>query len=57
MYMYGLTKEEYIGLLKEYGMCINKWTYAKIKMFNEKRLEIIKNRKNKKKGISKLFTK
>lgn len=32
MYMYGLTKDEYIGLLKEY-------------------------RKNKKKGISKLFTK
>ena len=57
MYMYGLTKEEYIGLLKECGMCTKKWTYAKIKMFNEKRLEIIKNRKNKKKGISKLFTK
>ena len=42
MYMYGLTKEEYIGLLKECGMCTKKWTYAKIKMFNEKRLEIIK---------------
>ena len=57
MYMYGLTKDEYIGLLKECGMCTKKWTYAKIKTFNEKRLEIIKNRKNKKKGISKLFTK
>lgn len=57
MYMYGLTKDEYIGLLKECGMCTKKWTYAKIKMFNEKRLELIKNRKNKKKGISKLFTK
>ena len=33
MYMYGLT---------ECGMCTKKWTYAKIKMFNEKRLEIIK---------------
>lgn len=42
MYMYGLTKNEYIGLLKECGMCTKKWTYAKIKMFNEKRLEIIK---------------
>lgn len=57
MYMYGLTKDEYISLLKECNMCTKKWTYAKIKMFNEKRLEIIKNRKNKKKGISKLFTK
>ena len=56
--MYGLIKDEYIDLLKECGMCTKKWTYAKIKMFNEKRLEIIKkNRKNKKKGISKLFTK
>ena len=42
MYVYGLTKDEYIGLLKECGMCTKKWTYAKIKMFNEKRLEIIK---------------
>ena len=57
MYMYGLTKDEYIGLLKECNMCTKKWTHDKIKMFNEKRLEIIKNRKNKKKGISKLFTK
>ena len=40
--MYDLTKDEYIGLLKECGMCTKKWTYAKIKMFNEKRLEIIK---------------
>ena len=40
--MYGLIKDEYIDLLKECGMCTKKWTYAKIKMFNEKRLEIIK---------------
>lgn len=40
--MYGLTKDEYIDLLKECSMCTKKWTYAKIKMFNEKRLEIIK---------------
>lgn len=57
MNTYGLTKNEYINLLKECGMCTKKWTYAKIKMFHEKRLEIIKNRKNKKKGMSKLFTK
>lgn len=57
MNTYGLTKDEYIGLLKECGMCTKKWTYAKIKMFHEKRLEIIKNRKNNKKGLGKLFTK
>lgn len=57
MNTYGLTKDEYIRLLKECGMCTKKWTYAKIKMFHEKRLEIIKNRKNKKKGLGKLFTK
>lgn len=57
MNTYGLTKDEYISLLKECGMCTKKWTYAKMKMFHEKRLEIIKSRKNKKKGISKLFTK
>ncbi len=57
MNTYGLTKNEYINLLKECGMCTKKWTYAKIKMFHEKRLEIIKNRKNKKKGMNKLFTK
>ncbi len=57
MNTYGLTKDEYIGLLKECGMCTKKWTYAKMKMFHEKRLEIIKNRKNKKKGLGKLFTK
>lgn len=57
MNTYGLTKDEYIGLLKECGMCTKKWTYAKIKMFHEKRLEIIKNRKNNKKGLGKLFIK
>lgn len=57
MNTYGLTKNEYIDLLKECGMCTKKWTNAKIKMFHEKRLEIIKNRKNKKKGLNKLFTK
>lgn len=34
---YGLTKEEYIGLLKECGMCTKKWTYAKQKQFDERR--------------------
>ena len=35
MNYYGLTKEEYIGLLKECGMCTKKWTYAKQKQFDE----------------------
>lgn len=29
MNTYGLTKEEYISLLKECGMCTKKWTIAK----------------------------
>lgn len=45
MNTYGLTKDEYIGLLKECCMCTKKWTSSKMKMFHEKRLEIIKNRK------------
>lgn len=32
----GLTKEEYINLLKLCGMCTKKWTYAKWKEFNKK---------------------
>lgn len=47
---YGLTKEEYIGLLKECGMCTKKWTLAKRKQFDEKRRELLKN-KNKKHGV------
>jgi len=48
---YGLTKIEYINLIKECGMCTKKWTPAKMKMFNERRKEIIqaRSKKNKKK--------
>lgn len=49
MYKWGLTKEEYTGLLKECGMCTKKWTLSKMKRFNERRLEIIHNRQKKKK--------
>ena len=48
MNIFGLTKEEYISLLKECGMCTKKWTRSKLKQFNKLRLEII-NSKNKKK--------
>lgn len=44
MNYYGLTKEEYIELLKECGMCTKKWTYSKLKHFHKRRIEIIKNR-------------
>lgn len=47
---FGLTKDEYISVLKECGMCTKKWTRSKIKMFHEKRLEII-NKRKKKKGL------
>lgn len=50
MNYYGLTKEEYINLLKECGMCTKKWTYSKWKQFNEKRLQILHS-KNKKKNV------
>lgn len=53
MNTYGLTKEEYINLLKECGMCTKKWTYAKWKHFNERRLEIIHSKNAKKKGLFK----
>ena len=43
----GLTKEEYINLLKELGMCTKKWTYAKMIAFNKRRLEIINGRSKK----------
>ena len=48
MYKWGLTKEEYTGLLKECGMCTKKWTLSKMKRFNERRLEIIHNKQKKK---------
>ncbi len=48
MYCYGLTKEEYISLLKECGMCTKKWTISKLKEFNKKRIDLI-NKKYKKK--------
>ena len=47
-----MNKEEYIGLLKECGMCTKKWTYAKQKQFDERRKEILK-KKNKKPGFIK----
>lgn len=45
----GLSKKEYIELLKECGMCTKKWTLSKVKQFHKRRLEIIKSRNNKKK--------
>lgn len=51
MNTYGLTKEEYINLLKECGMCTKKWTLSKWKKFNERRLEIIHNKQKKKRNI------
>ena len=53
MNTYGLTKEEYISLLKECSMCTKKWTIAKWKMFNEKRLELLRNKKKNKSIFSK----
>ena len=53
MNTYGLTKEECISLLKECGMCTKKWTIAKWKMFNEKRLRLLRNKKKKKSIFSK----
>lgn len=47
MNYYGLTKKEYIKLLKECGMCTKKWTNAKLKLFHERRLQIINNPKRK----------
>ena len=49
MNTYGLTKKEYIALLKECGMCTKKWTLSKWKEFNKKRLDVIHSRKKKKK--------
>lgn len=48
---YGLTKIEYINLIKECGMCTKKWTPAKMKMFNEERKKIIKARNKKKSEV------
>jgi len=53
MNYYGLTKDEYIELLKECGMCTKKWSLSKVKQFHKRRLEIINSRKNKKKIIFK----
>ena len=47
MNTFGLTKEEYISLLKECGMCTKKWTRSKLKHFHERRLDIIAARKKK----------
>ena len=49
MYYYELTKDEYIRLLKECGMCTKKWTLSKIKQFNKRKLEVIRSRNNKNK--------
>lgn len=46
---YGLTKDEYISLLKEFGMDTKKWTLSKWKEFNKKRKEIIYKKKGMKK--------
>ena len=47
MNTYGLTKDEYIMLLKECGMCTKKWTLSKMKEFDKKRLQIIKSKQKK----------
>ena len=52
----GLTKEEYIGLLKECGMCTKKWTYAKRKQYDEKKKELLQS-KNKKQNFVKTVLK
>lgn len=52
---YGLTKKEYIGLLKECGMCTKKWTYAKQKQFDERRREILKAKNKKHSFIKSIF--
>ena len=53
MNTYGLTKEEYISQITECGMCTKKWTIAKWKMFNEKSVELLGNKKKKKSIFSK----
>ena len=53
MYRYGLTKEEYISLLKECGMCTKKWTLSKLKEFHKKRVKLINKKFKKKKGLFK----
>lgn len=47
MNLYGLTKKEYIDLLKECKMCTKKWTKSKMKKFHERRLDIIKKSEQK----------
>lgn len=47
----GLTKKEYIALLKNCGMCTKKWTLSKVKQFEERRKEILKAKNKKKRGL------
>lgn len=44
----GLTRKEYIDILKECGMCTKKWTIAKLKAFHQRKEEVIAKRKKKK---------
>lgn len=47
MNTYGLTKQEYINLLKDCGMCTKKWTRSKMIQFEKGRKEILDSRRNK----------
>lgn len=47
MNFYGLTKEEFINLIKENGMCTKKWTKSKMKDFFRGRDLIIEKRRKK----------
>lgn len=42
--MYGLTRIEYINLLKECNMCTKKWTKCRLKLFKKRAIEIINKR-------------
>lgn len=55
----GLTENEYLGLLKECGMCTKKWTLAKKIKFEEKRQELLEKKYGKKSklGFFKKFRK
>ena len=44
----GLTKDEYIRLLKECNMTTQKWTPGRLKRFEERLKEIIRGRNRKK---------
>ncbi len=45
----GLTRKEYIDILKECGMCTKKWTIAKLNAFKQRKYEVIAKRKRKEK--------